>query len=52
MNASVLLRRGNKIVMGDRGRQGLRREREEREEKRRAGPGMGGYGDMYRRSEN
>ena len=42
-DASIPLRRGNKIVTGGRGKEGPEWERD-REGKRRTGPGMGGGG--------
>ena len=45
---SVLLRRGNKIIMGGRGWEGLGRKREGKEEENGAGSGVGGdRGDVH-----
>jgi hypothetical protein len=41
VDASVLLRRGNKIITGSRGWEGLGRKREEERTKGGAGSGMG-----------
>ena len=47
VDTSVLLRSGNKIIMGGRGEEGHEREREEDGE-RGAGSGVGGDGGKYR----
>jgi hypothetical protein len=46
---SVLLRRVNKIIMGDRGREGLKRKRGGGEEKGLTGSGVGGDGGRLQR---
>ena len=49
MDALVLLRRGNKIIMGGKGRDGSGREREEKSGgKGWAGSGVEGDGEKYR----
>jgi hypothetical protein len=51
--ASVLLRRGNKIISGDRGREGPGRERRGRWKKGgRIRCGRRGWGEKYRESGN
>ena len=48
MDASVLLRRGNKIIKGSRGWEELGRNRREGRGKRRGESCMGGDEEMYR----
>jgi hypothetical protein len=49
VDASILHRRGNKIITGCRGREGPRREREQGGKKRRAGSGIGRNGREVQR---
>ena len=48
VDASVLIRRGNKIIMAARGREGQTWEGQKREKEKWAGSGVGGDWGVYR----